>query len=392
MAVLRQCARFAGLAAVLWMAADGSHAATFDDLASEAAAARRANRIPEAIELYRQAVGMRGSWLEGWWFLGTLSYASYHFGDCETAFDEFVKLDDKRPLAWSLLGLCEFETGHYDPALGHLQRGLASGDLPPDVEPGVRFHYGLLLSRAGLFEQGKRQLERYAQGGAHEPLLIAALGLNALHQRLLPKEVPPDRMDAVQQAGEAERLLILGRKAEGGAALQALVKQYPKLSGVHYLYGTYLASSDTQASIAEFIAEFRLELQTNPDDPDTNAMLALMLERTHDVSAALPFARKAAAAKIPDALGQYVYGEALRESGDVQAAVPRLEEAVHMDSTVLLYHIALATAYSQAGRAQDARRERLASLDMAMAGQSPAGSPQTEVRARAVGGSALQNR
>jgi cytochrome c-type biogenesis protein CcmH/NrfG len=106
------------------IAAGGGRAATFDELAAQAAAARRGNHIPEAIELYRQAVQLRASWVEGWWFLGTLSYATYQYAGCEAAFDEFVKLDDKRALAWSLLGLCEFETGKYDPALDHLRQGL----------------------------------------------------------------------------------------------------------------------------------------------------------------------------------------------------------------------------------------------------------------------------
>ena len=358
----------AGGGALHCSGAGGEQAVTFDDLASQAAAARRANRIPEAIELYRQAVELRGSWLEGWWFLGTLSYASYHYADCETAFGEFTKLDDKRTLAWSLLGLCEFETGKYDPSREHLQRALAAKDLPPEVEPGVRFHYGLLLSRAGLFEQGKRQLERYAQGGAHEPMLIAALGLNALHQPLLPKDVPPDRMDAVMEAGEAARLWILGDTGKAGAAFRELVNKYPALTGVHYLYGTYLSYTGP----TEAMAEFRRELQANPNDQDSNAMLALLLERAHDLSAALAYAKKAAAQKTPDALAEYVYGDVLLETGDPRAAIESLEAAERQDASVLLCHTALATAYSEVGRRDDARRERREALAMALAEQTPA--------------------
>jgi predicted Zn-dependent protease len=348
--------------AALWaMAAGGARAATFEELAAQAGAARRGNRIPEAIALYRQAVAERASWVEGWWFLGTLSYASYQYADCESAFDEFVKLDGTRPLAWSLLGLCEFETGKYDAALEHLRAGLAGKDLAPEVEAGVRFHYGLLLTRAGLFDQGKRELERYALGGAQEPMLIAGLGLNGLHQPLLPKEAAADRLDAVMKAGAAERSLILGEADQAEAGLRELVGTYPVLAGVHYLYGTYLSYTRPE----DAMAEFRRELELNPDNADAGATLALLLVRANDAAGALPLARKAAAEKASDALAEYAYGEVLLAMGDVRPAIARLEAAERLDPAALEYHMALAGAYARAGRHEEARQERRVSMEMA---------------------------
>jgi tetratricopeptide (TPR) repeat protein len=355
------------------IAAGGGRAATFDELAAQAAAARRGNHIPEAIEFYRQAVQLRASWVEGWWFLGTLSYATYQYAGCEAAFDEFVKLDDKRALAWSLLGLCEFETGKYDPALDHLRQGLAAGkDLAPEVEAGVRFHYGLLLSRAGIFDRGKRELERYARGGAHEPMLIAGLGLNALHQPLLPNEVPAERLDMVVKAGTATRFWILGENDQAEAGFQELVNQYPAAAGVHYLYGTYLSHTRPQ----EAMAELRRELELNPANADAGATLALLLVRANDLSGALPYARKAATDQPADALAEYAYGEVLLGTGDPRPAIARLEAAERLDPAALEYHTALAGAYSRAGRLEDARRERRVSMDMA------AGVPHPELNAQ----------
>lgn len=357
------------LAAVLWtIAAPGLRAATFDELAAQAAAARRANHIPEAIELYRQGVQLRASWMEGWWFLGTLSYATYQYSGCESAFDAFVKLDDKRALAWSLLGLCEFETGKYDPALDHLRQGLALGkDLPPEVEAGVRFHYGLLLSRAGFFDQGKRELERYARGGAHEPMLIEGLGLNALHQPLLPKEAPAERVDAVMQAGTAARFWILGENDKAEAGFQELLRDYPAVAGGHYLYGTYLSYARPE----DAMAEFRRELELNPANADAGAMLALLLVYANDLPGALPYARKAAAERPAYALTEYVYGKVLLAMGDLRPAIARLETAERLDPAALEYHMALAGAYSWAGRHEDARRERRLSMDMATGAKRP---------------------
>jgi tetratricopeptide (TPR) repeat protein len=356
--------------AVLWiLAAVGANAATFDELAAQAAVARRGNNIPEAIELYRQAVQLRASWEEGWWFLGTLSYATYRYAEGQAAFGEFVKLDDKRALAWSLLGLCEFETGRYDQALDHLRQGLAVGkDLAPEVEAGVRFHYGLLLTRAGLFEQGKRELERYAQGGAHEPMLIAGLGLNALQQPLLPKEVPAERIDLVEKAGETTRLWILGETAKAETAFQELLKEYPTVAGVHYLFGAYLSRTRPE----EATAELRRELELNPANAGADALLALLLLNANDLSGALPYAKKAAAERPSDALAEYAYGRVLLGTGDLLAATARLETAERLDPAAMEYHMALASAYSRGGRNSDARRERRLSMDLAKGLQGPA--------------------
>lgn len=373
--IVEVCPRSSWLAslAILAMAVTVASAATFDELAAQAAAARRANHIPEALGFYRQAVQIQGSWEEGWWFLGTLSYASYQYTDCENAFDEFVNLDDKRALAWSLLGLCEFENGKYDPASEHLRHGLlAAKDLPPEVEAGVRFHYGLVLSQAGYFEQGKRQLERYARGGAHEPMLITGLGLNALRLPMLPKDVPSDRLDAVLKAGAATRAWILGQMDDAGAGFEELVAKYPELPGVHYLYGTFLSAIRPEQAMAEF----RRELQANPNDAEANAMVALLLVHANDFESALPFAKKAAVQKASSPLVEFAYGEVLNGLGEMRPAIARLEAAIHLDSAMLEFHMALATAYSKAGRNDEARRERRLSLDIATGNLRPSGAAE----------------
>jgi tetratricopeptide (TPR) repeat protein len=348
--------------AVLWAIVPiAAQAATFDELAADAAAARRANRIPEAIGLYRQAVQLRGSWAEGWWFLGTLSYAAHQYADGENALDEFVRLDDQRPLAWSLLGLCEFETGKYDLALDHLRQGLAGKDLAPEVEAGVRFHYGLLLSKAGFFDRAKRELQQFTRAGADQPMLLAGLGLNALHQPLLPNEVTAERQPAVLKAGAAERFWMLGENDKAESGFRELVAQYPTVPGVHYLYGTYLSYTRPE----EAMAEFRRELDVNPDNADAGALLALLLMNAKDLSGALPYARKAATQRPSDPLAEYVYGEVLMGTGDLPPAIASLEAAERLDPASIEYHIALASAYSRAGRYQDARRERLVSMEIA---------------------------
>jgi tetratricopeptide (TPR) repeat protein len=342
----------------------GARGASFDELAREAAEARRGNRVDDAIQLYRRALQANAAWPEGWWFLGTLSYASFHYGDGEEALSQFVKLDDKRGLAWALLGLCEFETGKYDRAMEHLERGLAPGSgVPPDVATGVRFHYGLALTRQGLFERGHRALERLAKGCDEEPMLVLGIGLNALHQALIPKEVPADRQDLIAKAGAASCAWMLGSAEKADPAFRTLVVTYPATAGVHYLYGTYLLP----ARADDARQEFQRELELDAANADARAMLSLMMGNAGDSTGALAQAKKALdGEQIADALTEYAYGEALLRAGDWRPAVSHLENAERIDPESLDYHLALVGVYSKAGRNDDARRERRTSLEMAM--------------------------
>ena len=366
-------------------AAGGVYAASFEDLVNAAAAARRANQIPEAIDLYRQAVALRADWAEGWWFVGTLSYSLFRHADCESAFARFVELDDKRQMAWAVLGLCEFENGHYDRSQSHLQRALApGGKLAPELDAGARFHYGLLLTKAGIFDPGMRELARFANQAATEPLALTGIGLNALRMPLLPGEIPPGQRDLVEKAGKATAAWLIHPEAVGaeiaatamGDAGEAekqfraledlfhdLLQSYPNAPGVHFLYGTYLTSSRPDQGQAEF----RRELTVNPNNAAALAMTVLAQLTRGNVAAALSGAKKAETEKTSDPLVEYAYGKALVAAGSIAAGIDRLKTAESLDPEGLAYHTALAGAYSKAGRYDEAREERRTALTMAEA-------------------------
>jgi tetratricopeptide (TPR) repeat protein len=82
-------------------------------------------------------------------------------------------------------------------------------------------------------------------------------------------------------------------------------------------------------------------------------------------------ARKAAADSPRLGLAQYAYGVALTETGASNDAIGYLQAAVRIDPGNLGYHTALATAYSDAGRYQDAYRERRASIKLARESGGP---------------------
>jgi tetratricopeptide (TPR) repeat protein len=349
--------------AIAMICASGASAATFEELAAKATAAREANNIPQAIELYQQALQLKPAWREGWWFLGTLSYDSDRYETGQQAFAEFVKLDDKAAPGWSFLGLCEFETGEYAHALEHIQRGLeiATG-LEPAIEQVLHFHEALLLTRLGLFDRALPKFMPFVRRGVQNPELIAGVGVTALRQALLPKEIPAERRDLIAAAGQTVCLWMAGETTKTGPAFQALVNAYPTTPGVHYLYATYLLSFRPAEEAA---AELKREIEVNPRNPDARAMIALLMVRAGSPSAALPYARQAAQDGPMCPMALYTYGLILAGSGDLRQAIERLEGAERLDPDNIEYHMALAGAYSKAGRHEDARRERRTSIALA---------------------------
>jgi Flp pilus assembly protein TadD len=89
-------------------------------------------------------------------------------------------------------------------------------------------------------------------------------------------------------------------------------------------------------------------------------------------SEALSEAKKAAEEAPTLPMAQLSLGRALLETGDVPQATHVLETALALDTQNLEIHIALARAYSESGRDDDARRERRASLDLTQKISKPA--------------------
>jgi cytochrome c-type biogenesis protein CcmH/NrfG len=68
-------------------------AAQAPDTAAQAEAARDADRVEEAIPLYRKALAARPEWAEGWWSLGTLLYDRDDYSEAAAAFVKATAVD-----------------------------------------------------------------------------------------------------------------------------------------------------------------------------------------------------------------------------------------------------------------------------------------------------------
>ena len=202
----------------------------------------------------------------------------------------------------------------------------------------------------------------FVRRGVHDPTLIAGIGLTALHQPLLPREIPPERRELIAAAGQTVYLWMSADTSKTGPAFEALLERYPTAPGVHFLYATYLLSF---RPAEEALAELKRELELNPHSADARAMVALIVIRAGSESAALPIARQAAQDGPTCPMAQYAYGLVLEGSGDLVSAIEHIETAERLDPANVEYHMGLARAYSKAGRHADARRERRTSIAIA---------------------------
>jgi Flp pilus assembly protein TadD len=335
----------------------------FDSLATRATAARESGNAAEAAALYRQALQLKPSWSEGWWYLGMAAYDADAYPDCRQAFGKFLELEPESAPAAALLGLCEYQAGAFREALRHLSDArAATGGLPPEVEQVARFHHALLLTAAGRFDEATRVLRPLIPKAAGNRTLLTAVGLDALQVPLMPANVPETLAPAVTAAGETAALWVSGDAAKTAAAFRDLQARFPSAPGVHAFYAKYLLA---EARPPDAVRELRAELGLNPGNARARTLLALVLEKLGNIAEALPLAAQAAADAPDLPRAQYAYGLLLLDSGETAKAIPLLEAAERADPGQLEFHTAAARAYSKAGRHEDARCERRASIDLA---------------------------
>lgn len=360
---------FAWLAAVLLpfvllpvFAPAQANPAGFDDLVLRATAAREQNDVQQAIELYGQAVQLKPDWPDGWWFLGSLQYASDSYAAAREALSHFIELTPEGGPAFALRGLCEFETGEYTQSRKDLERGLSLGAAnQPRNEKILRYHEALLLTRSGNFEAALHEFNFFARGKVPNPELLVAVGLAGLRTPLLPKELKADQQELYAAAGNAAFHFMAGDEKAAQQEFQDLFQRFPTAANAHYFYGYLLFPLDPDQAIVEF----RRELEITPSNAAAEIMVAWDALIRNDFPQALTYAQKAVAEDPKLPVVQFVLGRALVETGDIKGGIEHLEKELQLEPNNLEIHLALAKAYSKSGRKEDARRERLRCLEIA---------------------------
>jgi tetratricopeptide (TPR) repeat protein len=333
----------------------------FDDMVLAATAARERDDVPQAIELYSQAVQLKPGWPDGWWFLGSLQYEAEAYAAGRDALTHFLELVPDAAPAWALRGLCEFETGEYSQSLTDIQRGLSLGaGKQAHDEKILRYHEALLLTRSGNFERALQEYAPLTRGKVPNPELLVGIGLAGLRTPLLPRDLRENKQDLYMAAGSAAFLFMSGEEAAAHQEFQKLFQRFPTATDTHYLYGSLLFPTDPDQAIPEF----RRELEIAPSNAAAQLMVAWDALMRSDFSTALAYAEKVMAEEPTLPIARLVLGRGLVETGDVKDGIDILEKELRLEPDNFEIHLALARAYSKSGRKEDARRERLLCLQM----------------------------
>ncbi len=328
---------------------------SFDQVVKRAAEARDANRVDDAIALYRQALKARPSWAEGWWYVGTLLYDLERDAEAREALQRLAALKPDGGPTWALIGLCEFRLRDYQPALVHLMRGRVLGLGPNEQIAFVaNYHAALLLTRFEQFEGGFEILSLLAKQHPANPAIIEAFGINMLRLPFLPPELPPERRELVLRMGRGADYFVSNRAEDARREFEDLIRDYPKTPNIHYPYGVFLLRDSPDAALQEFLRE----LEVSPKHVPSMLQIAFEYLKRNDQTSGLPFAEQAAQLDPSSFPARNALGRMLLDLGQTERAIKELETGVKLapDSPEMRY--ALARAYSRAGRKTEAAKER----------------------------------
>jgi tetratricopeptide (TPR) repeat protein len=327
---------------------------TFETIRQQAEAARTAGRLKEALDLYGRAVRLRPGWIEGHWYLGTISYETDKYLDGRDAFRKVVRLQQENGAAWAFKGLCEFQLKNYRAAFGDLNKAQSLGIGDPKIVSVARYHRAILLARFEDYERALQAYGDFAREGNADPKVIEGMGIAVLRFALLPHELPEGKRDIVLLAGRASFLAASGAMDAAQKDFEALVSRYPETPNVHYLYGVYLLRDSADQALNEFKEELRL----SPRHARAMVQIAQELMKRGELDAASPWAAEAVVIAPRNFVARRVLGQIKLEANDLAGAISELEIAARLEPRSPSVHYALARAYQRAGRTKEAERER----------------------------------
>ena len=327
----------------------------FAEVSKRADAARTADHLQEAIELYRQAVKLRPGWADGWWWLGSLLYEQDRFREAAPAFRKFIASSPKSGPGYAFLALCEYETHDLDRSYEHFQDWARHGSPGNDALLDVAgFHWALLLTRQRRYTQALFLLSSKAQKLGDNPALTEAMGLAALRVPNLPEDYPPTLRERVWLAGKAAFLSAIGEFPRAKDYADKLLLHYDQEPDVHFFRGTIFSIRKELAAAA---TEFEATLKLSPNDAQAMTELAIVRLEDFQASEALGLAKRATLLDSGSPRAHYALGRALFDSSRFAESLPELERAKGLAPESSVIRFSLAKAYKAVQREQEANAE-----------------------------------
>jgi len=328
---------------------------SFDHLSKLADTERQQNHLDNAIGYYRQALKVRTSWKDGWWYLGTILYDQDRYAEARDAFRKLLTLDARNGPALALLGLCEFAAKEYGPSLVHLNRARVIGFGDNQQMAQVVFYHNTILLT--LFEQFESALDlsiQMVKRDMSDTKVIEAAGLAALRMPILPEDLEAQDLELVLLTGRAVCSAAGANAADTQKLFEELIAKFPNTANVHYVYGTYLLQNDPAAGLREISKE----LDLRPDHLPSLVTLSLEYLKNGEPEKGLQYAERAVKTAPASFAAYTALGRVLVDSGKTQEGIEKLEYAAKLAPDSPQARIALASAYAKVGRSADAARER----------------------------------
>lgn len=346
----------------------------FKAVAAKADTARESNRTEDALTLYRQALGLRPDWAEGWWYLGTLLYDRDAYREAARAFQKAAALKPRSGDAAAMLGLSEAKLGRDREALRQLKsaRMLGIGE-DADLRRVVLFTSGTLHLAAGEFGRAQEELDLLARRGVEEEELILALGQSVLG--VLPQALAAADSNAraiIRRAGVAEYFAARSEIAEAQREYSGLAADAPGFHNVQFALGRFLVATHQDEAA---VGAFRREIENTPDHLLARLGIAGILAVTNP-AAGLPYAEEAI--RLNPKLGEahYLAGLSLLGIGQTKRSIVELETAQRLEPGEAKTYFALSRAYALVQRKEDAARARATFARLSVTTSAPPGGEE----------------
>jgi protein O-GlcNAc transferase len=324
------------------------------------AAAALAAHPDEAARLYRQALGLRPDWAEGWFDLGGAFYQAGRFPESKQAFEKAASLAPENGAVWGFLGLCENQLKETAKALADIRRAESLG-LPDEAHfmAQVRNCAADMCIRERKFSEAVQQLTPLVRAGIETPETIMALGSSGLGLVYEARDVPGPKRPMVQAAGRAMSAMISDR-SDAADLFRKLTADYGGQPGVYYLAGMYWLERDPQKARGEF----ENQLKVSPANVPARLQMAALDLKGGNAPEALVLGKQALQLEPDNPLAHAVVGRAYEYSKEYAKAAVELEQASKLAPENAQLHFSLSRTYSRLGRraaaeAQMAEFERL---------------------------------
>lgn len=270
----------------------------------------RLGRYEDAVREYRRALELDPGLATVRFNLALALYKSARLDEAARELEQVLALDPKNTKALLLLADCELQAGN-DARVVELLSPL-EGELGQD-----RLYCYLLgnaLLRRNEFLRGQVFIDRLLSAGDTAP---ARLLMGVAHLR---------RQDAQSALPDLERAAELD----------------PKLPTIHSLLGRALMDRGRRPEAAQ---AFRLELQNNPNDFDSNLYLGLLLKDDSQLDDAYDHLKRASRLRPGDARVLYVLATVHLAAGRVEEAETALKAVTVQVPDYMQAHVLLATVY-----------------------------------------------